>query len=390
MLENAFLAASPPDDLRKYGLEWFIDFVIWLIAWFQAGLKSSLRTFGEGPLVGSSRDGTIFDTPLPGGKGFGGKNQLVDLVLGNPGGDWGTIHDAVTPGPEATILVAGIVVLFVSVQVQHVTRIFNYSNVYREKRTKRSAYAAILFILLWYYIGVFMLFFVDGLTTGLAPKFGFISDPAAVSGSQTILEWVDLNVVASAGPDSGDIVRDPGAASGKDLYRYPVFALPAYLIAALSAWAVQAVFTLRWVLIYIYMYMMPLGIALWFGNIPYVSSVAERFSKHFFTWALLPLPVALAIRGYKLIYEFTLSFGDTGKFMLGIIFPVLLLVVTVKTFQYAQPTREVVSSTVKETASDVNAYFQGTGAADAVVRRNAEDETVGADQSVGRRSDNSS
>lgn len=390
MLANALPLQGSPDGLREYGLEWFIDFVVWLIAWFQAGLKASLKTFGEGPSVGSG-DGTIFDTPLPGGNGWGGDDELVNLVLGRPkGANWQTIHEAVTPGPEATVLVTGLVILFVAVQVQQVTRIFNYSNVYREKRTRRSAYAAGLFIVLWYYVGVFVLFFVDGLTTGLAPSYLFISDPSKVSASESIVGWIDLNIAASAGPNSGDIIRDPGSASGKALYRYPVFAFPAYMVAALSAWAVQAIFTLRWVLIYIYMYMMPLGIALWFGNIPYISSVAERFSKHFFTWALLPLPVALAIRGYKLIYEFSLPFGDTGRFMLGIIFPVLLLVVTWKTFEYAQPTREVVSSTVKETASDVNAYVQGTGAVDAVVRRNVEEEAVGVDQSVGRRNDNGS
>lgn len=377
---------QPDDDLRSYGLEWFIDFVFWMILWFQKGLKYALRTISKGP--DHSGSGSIFDTPLPGGSGFGGSTDLFALVIRKPGqnSNWFDIYNAVTPGSGAMMLGVALVLLVVLVQVQHIARIFNYSNVYREKRTKRSAWAAGVFIVLWYWIGVFMLFFVDGLVTGLAPQMNFVWD-----GGDSIISWIHVNVDASAGSNNGDMVRDPGKADANTpLKHQPLFALPAYAIGAISGWALEAIYTLRWILIYIYMYTMPLGLAIWFGNVPYVSAIAERFAKHFFTWALLPLPVAIVIRGYKLIYKFNIGFGSTGEFMLGVMFPVLLLVVTLKTFKYATPARKVVTSTVKQTAGDVNAYVQGTGASEMVVRRNAQEEPAAVDDSVGRRNDNSS
>jgi len=50
-------------------------------------------------------------------------------------------------------------------------------------------------------------------------------------------------------------------------------------------WALEALFYIREILLYVYLYGMPIAIALGYGNIPIVSDIAMGFCKRF-----VPLP----------------------------------------------------------------------------------------------------
>jgi len=67
-------------------------------------------------------------------------------------------------------------------------------------------------------------------------------------------------------------------------------------------WALEALFYIRMILLYVYLYGLPIAFALAYGNIPVVSDIAMGFCKRFVPLAVLPLPAAMVLKGYDLIY----------------------------------------------------------------------------------------
>lgn len=66
-------------------------------------------------------------------------------------------------------MLLGFLVLFLSVQAYHFIRIFNFGNAYRQRRTTRQAWTGAIIIGGWYWLGVLVLYFVQGLTVALVP-----------------------------------------------------------------------------------------------------------------------------------------------------------------------------------------------------------------------------
>ncbi|GAD53612.1 hypothetical protein MBEHAL_2372 [Halarchaeum acidiphilum MH1-52-1] len=104
-------------------------------------------------------------------------------------------------------------------------------------------------------------------------------------------------------------------------------------------WALEALYYIREVLLYVYIYGMPIAFALAYGNVPVLSDVAMGFAKRFVPLAILPLPAAVVFKGYDLLYsQHALSPGSPFlKYLVAVSLPLVALVVTWKTFQYATP-----------------------------------------------------
>jgi len=60
------------------------------------------------------------------------------------------------------------------------------------------------------------------------------------------------------------------------------------LIGGISMWALEALFYIRQILLYVYLYGMPIAFAIAYGNIPVLSDVAMGFSKRFVRWPSYP------------------------------------------------------------------------------------------------------
>jgi type IV secretion system protein TrbL len=148
----------------------------------------------------------------------------------------------------------------------------------------------------------------------------------------------------------------------------PALGLLFAIVGGVSMWALQALYYLRDVLLYIGLYGMPIAIALAFGNLPTISDIAMGFCKRFVPLALLPLPAVVVFTGYDLLYgEGILS--PTTPFFGQLVAASLLFVaffVTWKTFQFATPlTAKVLRTTAVGTATVgavvTGAYIGGAG-----------------------------
>jgi len=147
------------------------------------------------------------------------------------------------------------------------------------------------------------------------------------------------------------------------------------VIGGISMWALEALFYIRMILLYVYLYGMPIAFALAYGNIPVVSDIAMGFCKRFVPLAVLPLPAAMVLKGYDLIYAGgTLTPGTAFlKYLVAASLPLVALFITWKTFKYATPlTAKVVGGATKGAALvggvAAGAYVGGAGVATTAAR----------------------
>lgn len=209
-----------------FGIKWFEDIVDQITEWFVEELVTGLH---EASI-------SLFDTPLPEGEGVG-------LIFSPPSGSdgvWQSIYESTVAG-ETTFF--ALVILFLCVQGHHFIRIFNYGSAYEARKARRSFWVGAFLIITWYWLGVLALYFVQGLTVGLLPDIGVV----------------------------GGVVADilPQAAGT------PGITLLMAVIGGLSMVALKALFFIRELLLYIYLYGMPLG----GWRSPTVTSRCSRISR---------------------------------------------------------------------------------------------------------------
>ncbi len=281
----------PSIPFADFGVKWFEDIVGKITEWFSHEITAGYEQFQQG----------FFGTPLPEGSG-------TEVIFRAPAaGDepWHSIYESVVAGE---IMVFALLLLFVAVQGRHFVRIFDFSSAYDERRTRRSAWTGAVLIVAWYWVAVLLLYFVDGFTIALIPDLSRLG--AAL-----------IDIMPTA-------VGNPG-----------ITAIMAFL-GAVAMLALKALYFIREVLLYVYLYTMPLGIAIAFGNIPVVSHVARRLCRQFIPLAILPLPATLLFRGYGLVFVGDQVVTPGSKFLayfVVISLPLVALYVTWKTFRYASP-----------------------------------------------------
>lgn len=310
-----------------FGLKWFEDIVNKIIEWFTHTIVAGYEAIRNG----------FFGTPLPDGEG-------AALVFGVPAPSdepWHSIHEAVVAGE---IMIFALLVLFLVVQARHFIRIFNVSSAYEERRTKRSAWVGAVLIVAWYWVAVLMLYFVDGLTIALIPDLSVLG--------ATLVDLLPL----TAG--------NPG------------LTLVMAVVGGLSMVTLKAIYFIREVLLYVYLYGMPFGIAIAFGNVPVMSTIAKRLCRQFIPLAILPLPAAVLFRGYELLFAgepFITPNNPFLQYLVVISLPLIALYVTWKTFTYASPLTAKILGTTSKAAATIGAvaatgYLAGPWAATTTAR----------------------
>jgi len=167
-------------------------------------------------------------------------------------------------------MLLALLVLFLAVQGRHFTRIFNVGSAYSDGYTRRNAWTGAVLIVGWYWVAVLILYFVRGLTVALIPD---ISRVGAV--------LIDILPAAAGNPMLTMLLATAGGAAMVLL---------------------KAVYFIRDILLFIYLYGMPIGIALSYGNIPVLSRITKRLCMQFLPLAILPLPAAVLFRGYALLF----------------------------------------------------------------------------------------
>jgi hypothetical protein len=281
----------PETPFADFGLKWFEDIISQIGRWFREQLKTAYTELTQ----------SFFSTPTPEGGG-------LEAVFGAPAsGDepWHTIYESVVGGE---IMLLALLTLFLAVQGRHFVRIFRLGSAYADRRTRRSAWTGAVAVVGWYWLAVLLLYLVEGLTVGLLPD---------VTGVGAAL--VDL-LPATVGN--------------------PLLTMLLASLGGLTMVLLKAVYFLRDVLLYVYLYTMPLGLAVAFGNVPVVSAIARRFARGFVPLAVLPLPAVLLFRGYGLLFAdagFATPTDALLRYVVVISLPVLALYLTWKTFRYASP-----------------------------------------------------
>lgn len=313
--------------LVDFGLKWFTDIIGQIISWFASEVVNGLKGFTP----------DFFDTPLPGGSGS-------DLIFGSPSVSdepWRAIYESVVGGE--TMLLA-LLFLVLSVQARHAARIFNVGGSYAKHRTRQSAWTGAFLIIAWYWIAVLGLYIIDGLTVALLPGVDELTD-ALLGIFPTVLE-------------------------------NPAITLVMAMLGGLSMVALEATFFLREILLYVYLYGMPIGLAIAYGNLPVISEIASRLCKQMIPLAALPLPAAILFRGYELLFVGDAVVVPDSKFLQYLVvvsLPMLALVVTWKTFRYASPLTARVVGTASVAAVTVGSvvgagYAAGPAAATTAAR----------------------
>lgn len=308
-------------DLIDLVLEGFKDVVDWVISLFMDGLTSGYDALTE----------TMFGTPTPETDGA--------FVFGDPTNTpWPDIQDALVGGE---IMLIALLLLVMSVQGRHTIRIFNIGSAYEARKTKKTAWVGAFLIITWYWLGVLTLYLVDGFTLALMPGLDSLAN--------AMLGFL------------GASLTNPGLAL--------LFAL----LGGISMWALEALFYIRGVLLYVYLYGMPIAIALAYGNIPVLSDIAMGFCKRFVPLAMLPLPAAMVFKGYDLLYGDGTLTPETIflKYLVAASLPLIALYITWKTFKYATPLTAKVLGTATKGAVTVGAVATGAYAAGAGVATTA-------------------
>ncbi|GAA0280541.1 hypothetical protein [Halobacterium noricense] len=310
-------------DLIDVVLEGFKAVVDWLISLFMEGLQSRYRNLTE----------EIFGTPTPETDGA--------FIFGEAtNAPWQTIQDGLIGGE---IMLISLLLLVMSVQGRHTIRIFNIGSAYEARKTKKTAWVGAFLIITWYWVGSLTLYLVNGFTIALIP---------------------DISSLASA------MLRLLGATITN-----PVLSILFAIIGGLGIWALEALFYIRKVLLFVYLYGMPIAIALAYGNVPVLSNIASNFSKRFVPLAILPLPAAIVFKGYDLLYgSGTLTPGTAFlKYLVATTLPLVALYITWKTFTFATPlTAKVLGGATKGAALiggvAAGAYVGGAGIATTAAR----------------------
>jgi type IV secretion system protein TrbL len=286
-------------DLIDAVLEGFKDIVGWVISQFKQGLQTGYEDLSE----------LLFGTPTPQTDGA--------FIFGEPvNAPWPAIQDALVGGE---IMLIALFLLMMSVQGRHTIRILNIGSAYEARKTRKTAWGGAFLIVTWYWIGTLVLYLVDGFTLALMPDLSSLTSAM-------------LGFVAGSVPN-------------------PALGLLFAFLGGLAMWALEALLYLRRILLYVYLYGMPIAFALAYGNVPVTSNVAMELSKRFVPLAILPLPAAMVLKGYDLVY--TGSSGLTPstlflKYLVAVSLPLVALFVTWKTFKYATPlTAKVIGGAAK-------------------------------------------
>lgn len=292
-------------SLVDVGVEWFTDAVETVTEWFRIGLTDGYDTL----------TGELFGTPTP--------QTGEQFVFGTPTNEpWIGIHDALVGGE---ITMVALLLLVISVQGRHTINIFNFGSEYEARRTKKVAWTGAFLVVTWYWIAAVCLYMVDAITIALIPELGTLFNAM-------------LDFLTSTIPN-------------------PMLALSLTSIGGAAMWAIQALLFVRRIFLFVFVYGMPIGIALAFGNLPILSRIAKSVCTRFVPLLVMPIPIAIVFRGYELLFHdgtnAVLAPGTAFlQHLVAVSLPVVSLVLVWKLFGYAAPmTSKAIETTAGATVT---------------------------------------
>ena len=303
-------------SLIDVGIEWFKDIVAAITEWFSEGLDRGYQTITS----------ELFGTPTP--------KTTDSFVFGTPTNEpWVGIHGALVGGEITAI---ALLFLFVCIQGRHVINIFNIGSNYEARRTKKTAWTGALLIITWYWIAILSLYLVHALTITLVPSIGTLVG--------SMLDFLSASVTN------------------------PMLGLSLAAVGGLTMWAIQALLFIRRILIYVFVYGMPIGIALAFGNLPVLSRIAKALCARFVPLVVMPIPLAVLFRAYELLFhEGTDAVLAPSRaflqYLVAVSLPVLGLVVVWKLFRYATPMMSNVAGSAATTVVTVGSILGASSVA---------------------------
>ena len=276
-------------SLTDVGFQWFLDILEQLVEWFTEGIRKGYREITE----------ALFGTPVP--------ETPNGIPIGQPENQpWMELYEALVAG-EVTLI--AFLILIICVQGRHTLRIFNLSGPIRDRQVRRSAWTGGLLIATWYWVAVTALFLVDGFAIALVPSIDTVIRP--------LIDFSDLTL------------------------SNPLLGLLLTFVGALAMWTLQALLYLRELLLYVFVYAMPIAIAVAYGGLPVLSGIAARVAVKFIPLAVMPLPVALLFRGYELLIG-----GDAATlapenaffgYLIAVSLPVVSVWIIWRLFAYTTP-----------------------------------------------------
>ncbi|NGM71329.1 hypothetical protein G6M89_20390 [Natronolimnobius sp. AArcel1] len=288
-------------SLTEFGRRWFEDIIETIIEWFQDGLVEGYDSITE----------ELFGTPVPETSG--------SFVFSAPTNDpWIDLHDSLVAGE---IMLLSLLLLVIFVQGRHTIRIFNFSSNYEARKARRTAWTGAILIVTWYWVAVLILYLVNGFAIALVPGIDAL-----------IRGMVDFLTVSISNP---------------------ALSLFMAAIGGIAMWILQALFFIREILLYVYLYAMPIGIAVAFGHLPIVSQIAKQICIKFVPLAIMPLPLAILFRGYDLLFGAGTNSAIAPEsaflsYLVGASLPIFALVLIWKLFAYASPlTAKVIGGATK-------------------------------------------
>ncbi|TKX52727.1 hypothetical protein EXE42_15580, partial [Halorubrum sp. SP3] len=193
-------------SLTDVGFQWFIEILNQIVEWFTEGIRVGYRAITE----------ALFGTPVP--------ETPNGIPVGEPQNQpWTQLYDALVAG-EITLI--AFLVLIICVQGRHTLRIFNLSDPIRDRQVRRSAWTGGLIIATWYWIAVTALYLVDGFSIALVPSIDAVASP--------LTNFFDLTL------------------------SNPLLGLLLTFVGAVAMWTLQALLYLRELLLYVFVYAMPI------------------------------------------------------------------------------------------------------------------------------------
>ncbi|MFC6614911.1 hypothetical protein ACFQAS_08075 [Halopenitus salinus] len=285
-------------DLIDVVLEGAKDVVDWVTDVFMEGVHTGYDTLSV----------ELFGTPTPRTDG--------PFVFGSPSNEpWITLYETLVGGE---IMILALLTLTICVQGRHTIRIFNIGSAYESRKTRKTAWAGAFLIITWYWVSAVFLYLVDGFTIALLPSLDSLA--------RVMIDFLSASL------------SNPGLSL--------IFAI----VGGISMWLLQALYYIREVLLFVYIYGMPIALAIGYGNVPVLSEIALGFARRFVPLAALPLPAAIVFKGYDLLYTGgTLTPANTFlRYLVAMSLPMVAVFITWRTFKYATPvTARVMSGATK-------------------------------------------
>lgn len=241
------------------------------------------------------------------------------VFFGEPtGGTWATVWRATWIGSgDAWLLLLTIVLIVLGAQIRAVLSIGGVGQMSTRQRNRRIGKSLILLVF-WYPIAVVWLSLVDGLTRLFAPS---------SSGFQDMLE----GMFGIGAGQIGSVVADAEAAG--------FFVFVAVVVTAITVFLLWALLALQSYIVVFYVWLIPVVIAFWAWNVPYLSDKAQEYAMYFIPISFIPVALGLFTRFFAVATaeNFLISGGPLKILIAPIVYSVVSLIITWKLLRAGAP-----------------------------------------------------